>query len=574
MPSVPPAPELRVATPEATEDIPAPADLQETARAPRRVPLRWRLWPSSRLERASAAVFAVAILLVLAPVLFAPVNADERFQYFVAEVKSHGSFLQLFAWSWHDIPANAAQGRITPLGFLAQRIAYFLGLNSSVTFGVPLVVAHAAIRLTLLCVVLWAVRSLLVRVRARGPEGAAVGLAPERVRVVLATTALVFALGATVQDQFSNGLVTYPVLTYTALALMIGFPAILLGLLRRLATSWSVPLAVAAFAVAALLGAVLNISYELYYVAFPTMVAALVLQYVQGGARRAKALLLGGVVLGFGVMFAWTRSILAAACAHSACYAGVQPQLDGGAVRTAVLNIVNATPVAGWGAARRDLTANGLGDLYPDWHGNELSVVVLVAAAAWAVLVLAAFRRWSPAVPGEARAVVKAMVVVAGAGIGSAVVMAVSAQAQVRIGGLGVPYRNTFATWGSLALGAVLVAVFVALLLRGRRRALAPFAVVAALAVGIGVFQFPLNAAVTRAHEVAPGVSLPRRVADEVTYGERGAAADARRCALVAEARTARIGRTAQRRLMPAAAQSFQRLHGFPFCRAGLTAGK
>ena len=530
---------------------------------------RWRWWPSTRLERTSAVLFALAVTVLLLPVLGAPINADERFQYFIAEARTQGSFPALFSWTWAEIPGYAAQGRITPLGFLAQRIEYFLGLRASVALGIPLRVVHGVVRLLLLLLVLWAVRAFLLRVRARGAERTSVGIAPERVGLVLATTALVFALGATVQDQFSNSMVTYPVLTYTALAILLGFPAILLALLPRLAARRSRWFAGAAVLVAALLGAVLNVSYELYYVAFPTMVAAVVLQHVGApGARRAKVLLLGGVVVGFGLTFAWTRWIVARACAESACYVGVQPDLGSGAVRTAVLNIVNSVPFTGWHSSRAELAARGMAGQYPSWPGNELSAVVVVAAVAWAVLLLAHFRRWTPVAEGEGRAIAKAMLVVAGAGIGAATVMALSAQAQVRIGGIGDPYRNTFSTWGSIALGATLTALLLALVLRKRRYAVVPFAVLVAFAAVVGMFQFPLNAAVSRSYDSS--TSVPRRVADEVTYGERTATADARRCALVREMAVTNIGRTAGRHLIPNAAKAFESLHGFPFCSTGL----
>jgi hypothetical protein len=536
--------------------------------APAARPRRWRWWPSTRLERVTAALFAVALTVLLLPVLGAPINADERFQYFVAEAQTRGSFAGLFSWTWNEIPGQAAQGRITPLGFLAQRIEYFLGLRASVAFGIPLRAVHGVVRLLLLLLVLWAVRGFLRQVRARGPEGTPVGLAPERVGLVLATASLVFALGATVQDQFSNSMVTYPVLTYTAFAILLGFPAILLALLGRLAARPSRWRAGAGVVVAALLGAVLCVSYELYYVAFPTMVAAVALQHVASpGARRAKVLLLGGVTLGFGVTFAWTRWIVARACAEGACYVGVQPELGSGTARTAALNVLNSLAFAGWGAAREDLAANGLAGQYPSWPGNALSTVVVVATAAWAVLLLAYVRRWTPVVAGEARAVAKAMVVVAGAGLGAATVMALSAQAQVRINTIGEPYRNTFSTWGSIALGGTLTVLLVALVLRRRRHVAVPFAALAACAALLGVFQFPLNAAVSRSYDTS--TSLPRRVADEVTYGERTAAADARRCALVREAAVTDLGRSAGRRLLPSAATAFESVHGLPFCSTG-----
>jgi hypothetical protein len=530
----------------------------------------WRRWPSSRLERVSAAVFGVAVTLLLLPVLLAPINADERFQYFRAESRTDGSFLRLFSWTWNEIPARAAQGRVTPLGFLIQRIEYFFGLRTSVALSIPLTVVHAAARLALMVLVLWAIRSFLVRLRSRGDGGAAAGIPRERIRLVLATTALVFALGTSVEGQFRNGITTYPVLTYTALAIMIGFPAILLALLPRLATRPRWWVAGAGALVAAVLGAVLNLSYELYFVALPTMVAAVVLQYVPGAAprtvRRVKALLLGGLTVGFGLMFAWTRAIVDAACATKTCYAGVQPKLDGPTLKTAFYNLANAIPAGGWHASEREIAAARLARFAPDWPGNELSIVVVVAGVAWGVLLLATFRRWTPVVRGERRTIGKAMLVVGGAGIGSAVLMALSAQAQTLIRDFGLPYRNTFATWGSMALGATLTVLLLALTLRGRRRAVVPFAVLVAAALVVGLYQFPLNAAVTRAQEVSSSTSLPRRIADEVTYGDRSEGADARRCALIAEIPAARVGRTTQANLAVNVAKAFRGLYGFPFC--------
>jgi hypothetical protein len=532
---------------------------------------RWRWWPSTRLERVSAVVFTLALLVLLVPVLWAPVNADERFQFFVSEVRSNGSVWGVLTWTLSDTGPYAAEGRINPLGFFALRLEWFLAFRTAVALGIPIVAAHAVARLALLLLALWATRAFLQRVRSRGADGIPVGIAPERLALVLATAALAFALGATVQDQFGNGMTTYPVFTYTALTIFLGFPAIVLAWLDRLAVRWSTAAAVVGATVAVVLGVVLTISYELYYVAFPTMVTALVLQYVTGpNARRAKVLLLTSVTVAFGIAFAITRWITGRACAapDSACYVGSEPAVGPGMLRTALLNIANSTPFFGWDASRADLENFGNPALYPTWPGNGLSVVVLVAAAAWLVLLLAAARRWSPVRAGEARAAGKAMLVVAGAGIGAAVVMAVSGQAQERISQFGQTYRNTFATWACIVLGGALLALLVALTARSRRRlAVLPFALVTVIAVGVGVFQFPLNVAVSQANVSA--TSVERRLADEVVVGEPGKVADARRCALVVEIGETSIGKSARRALLPNAAEAFERLHGFEFCSTG-----
>ncbi|WP_336923663.1 hypothetical protein [Aquipuribacter sp. SD81] len=548
---------------------------------------------SSWRGRGAAVVLATGVVLggvlvLLWPVLAAPVNADDRYWYLQAGPRSGGTWYGLLVYGWQELPTAAASGRLAPLSSASRRLAQLAVMEVGVATGTPVVVLQGVVKLLTLGLVVSVLVAFLAALRSRGPDGSLHALPRRHLAwVALAGTALA-AAGSQAQAQFRNGWTSYAVLTWGSLVVVVGVLALLLVLLRLVAArprAATVPVVVLLVLVAAFL----NLSYELVLVTAPAALLVVLLQPVgaPGGRRaalRARAVVGGSFLGAFTVLFVGIRVWLSGLCEGAACYAGTQPQLGAAAVRTMLLNLVGAAPVGRAGELELDLERAGLPTAVPGaaaWSvllGLAVGAGLLVAWWAWVVRPAggAAGTRPGPGgepVPGRvhARTLVVGATVLAVVGVGEAVLMGLSVQAAELIGSLGRPYRHTMITWttASFALALLAVACLVLLGPRRARGAGSVGAVVVAVAVAVlAAAVTPANVAATRATRLQGSVLATEQVHTEVVLGDVGATADARRCEVLGRLLDGGGDRAAVA-TAEWADRSFRYYHDRPFCTAG-----
>lgn len=562
----------------------APAALSEQSAAAESI----GLGVSARRTAWFVAVSALVVgsLVMLWPALVAPLGADQRFMYLEAPGRASGDWWRLITIPLHEIPMRLNQGRFAPLGYIVQWLSYGGVTQFSIATGTSIAVIQALQKLVLLGMCLGSVLAFTGLLRGRTRSGVVVAPGRRSTILIACATTVFVAAGTQAHDQSRNGWTTYAVLTYGAVIVGFGVPALCLWLLHRLALRPSTRWTILAVVLLVATGMALNSSYELYYAAFPAALIALVLQPVgEPGdrmlARRAK-MLVGATLSGaFLVSFTAVRVAVHFACANKACYVGITPKLDATILQTWFYNVASSLPVAGIPQAGRTVAGQGFGSL-PGPFSSPLVVFCLVAAlglVAVRLLVGTPSEREragdrSPVPSAEvdharSRALLVGALVALALGLGSAAVMSVSAQAQVAINNVGEPYRHIVVTWVSIVVAGTLCLLAVDLRL-GRRGGVALWTGAAAVAAVVSGIVLPVNLESTRAQNADPSTQAVMEVYQEVAEPDPTPAGAARRCEAAHLANRDLAGKgPIARRMLRGADRVYQRDFGKPFCASG-----
>lgn len=526
-----------------------------------------------------AGAVVVGVLVMLWPAVAAPLNADQRYMYLNASGRVQGNWLDIVGIPWSEIDYRARQGRVTPIGYIIQWFFYSFIAEFAVATGTPIVVLHGLQKILLFAVMVACVAFFAKSLRGRDRNGGLVGLSSSTIWIVVAATAVLGAAGMQAHLQFRNGWLTYPVLTYGAVIFGFGVPALALWLTRRMGerpTGWRTTVVVVAMLVT---GIFLNVSYELYYAAFPaTIVALLVQPSPRGSARKPARLaaLTAGTVLtaSFITCFLAIRRWTAGKCADD-CYAGVDAQLGAHTLETSWYNLASSLPLSGRSELLADISQLGFERLPGPFSSPLTFICVIAIVGLMGVRILAgppASRQSSrldedavtPRRPGQGGAAVRGAAVALVLGLGSAGIMSVSAQASEIILGIGYPYRHIVVTWVSLCVAGVLclIAIDVVRPLLGIG---AWVAVTAAAILVIGTI-LPANLVATRAEHLGARSQVVDAIHREVVLGDRTRLGDERRCATLALLREYDVPLGTQRRISTSAFGAYEYFHGAPYC--------
>lgn len=516
-------------------------------------------------------------LILLYPVLASPVSADDRYWYLEVPGRTGGSFAEAAAWTFGDMEELARNhGRITTLAFLARRFSSIIVMDLAVATSTPVVGVQAGMKLVLLTAVVLSCLAYVRVLRYRDSDGDLRRLSGRVVTVVTATTIALLSVGAQAHSQFRNGWTSYALLTYGAAIIMVGTVALMVWLTRLAARHGRAALVVAVL-VAVVLAVVLNTSYELYYVAVPLILLAVLQQPMlhgrrQAGERRAK-IWVGGAFAGtFLTCFVAIRAWVARLCAQRTCYEGAQPDLGTQTIITAVRNLLTAVPGGARSELAVDLRSVSMENQFPGF-ATPLSVLIsmLVALSLFTILWIAGIDQGGAktSIPrrAEARLLLLAATVPLAAALGTALVMALSVQAQDIVLAVGHPYRNTMVTWTMLALAAAFLTAAGSLL---RRRACVVLCSISLVVLVLGSHTMAGNYPALRAYRAQPQMQATDAVQWQVVLGDRSEHGDERRCATVDQV-NGNLGAVRSReRVLEGADDSFRLYHGLPYCSAGV----
>jgi hypothetical protein len=441
---------------------------------------------------------------------------------------------------------------------------------------------QALVKLTLLALAVFACWAFLRSLRWRSLDGALVRLSSRSVWLVTLTTAALLSVGAQAHSQFRNGWTSYAPLTYVAVVVIIGTATGILYLSRKVAAGGAV-WTITAIVLAVIAGVSLNISYELYYVAVPIVVLVLLIQPVHSDSRigRRAAWIVGGAfVAAFSAVFVAIRLWIASACSDKECYSGTELELSSALIGTFARNVLGAVPGAARSELEEDLASVGWTDRMP---GLVSPAALLVATALAIGFVYLGFRisgmrdpldtttqEHSPRL--ESRLLLITALVPASAGVGSALVMALSVQAQDVIDSIGDPYRNTMATWTLFAFAGSMV-IRAATLVWSRRAATALVIGVAVAMVAMGAHALTTNLPALAASRAHPTTIIVDSIQWETVLGDLTRAGDERRCQTLEDLSESRIGSGSLNRITSGAEAAFQHYHGQSYCSTGLPDG-
>jgi len=524
-------------------------------------------------------VVVVGVMVMLWPAVAAPLNADQRYMYLNASGRVQGNWLDIIGIPWSEIDYRARQGRVTPVGYIIQWLFYTFIAEFAVATGTPIVVLHGLQKLFLFAVMVACVALFAKSLRGRDRTGRLVGLSSSTIWIVVAATAVLGAAGMQAHLQFRNGWLTYPVLTYGAVIVGFGVPTLALWLTRRMGerpTRWRTTVVVVAMLVT---GILLNVSYELYYAAFPATILALLLEPApRGNARKPARLatLTAGMVLtgSFITCFLAIRRWTAGKCADE-CYAGVDAQLGAHTLETSWYNLASSLPLSGRSELLADISQFGFERL-PGPFSSPLTLVCVIAVVGlMGVRILAgpmASRQSSrldedavaPHRPGQGGAAARGAAMALVLGLGSAVIMSVSAQAPEIILGVGYPYRHIVVTWISLCVAGVLclIAIDAVRPLVG----IGSWAVVTVAAILVVGTILPANLVATRAEHLGVRSQVVDAIHREVVLGDRTPQGDERRCATLALLHEYDVPLGTQRRISTSAFGAYEYFQGAPYC--------
>ncbi|WP_426562360.1 hypothetical protein ACPPVT_17145 [Angustibacter sp. McL0619] len=544
----------------------------------------------------------VGALVMLWPVLIAPLAADQRHMYAEAPGQTAGHWTRMFTIPIGDIRFRLNQGRFAPLAFIVQWVSYTGVTLMAMATSTSVATVQAAQKIVLLILSLGSVVGFAAALRGRTPAGTLVRFGRGALLLVAAAVTVLGAVGTQAQLQPANGWTTYAVLTYGAIIVGFGVPALALWLARRRTVAPSRLLTVLTVLVLGLVAAGLNSSYELYYVAVPVAVVTLALQPLAPAAdrareRRAKLFVGGTLTALFLVALVAVRAAISYACASGPCYIGTSPKIDAGIVKTWLYNFGSSVPLSGRSEVLTTLKAVGQ-DTLPGPFSSPLVVFAFLAAGGLLLVrlllgPLGLGRIVAPGTAGEtaddaavdtadetadetvdAPAARKALSVAALHGaiaalliaFGSAAMMSISRQAQDVILSFGHVYRHTVVTWVALAATATFVAL--AIDLRATwRKSIVLWSAVALVAALVGGAVLPINLAATHAASVDPGTLAVTRIYDELVLADPSDAGEQRRCDAVRQARKGLAGKgPTSGRMLKGLYQIYRYKYGKPFC--------
>lgn len=529
------------------------------------------------------AILVAATIVILWPVWAAPLSADQRYMYLNAAGRVQGNWLDIIGIPWSEVPERAELGRVTPVGYMIQWFFYTGIMELSVATGTSVVVLHGAQKLLLLAAAILCVGAFVRSLRGRGPNGQLVAPSASTVWLVVAGAVVLGAVGTQTHLQFRNGWVSYPVLTYGAVIVGFGVPALTLWLTRRMAERPNVSRTTIAATAMVLVGLLLNVSYELYYVAFPAAVLALLLQPdpPDEGRRRTRVakLVTGGTLsVAFLAAFVAIRMWTANACGDR-CYVGTEVQLSGETLRIAWYNLTSSLPLTG-----RTEALGGLARLGTDGLPQPFSSPLTIACVLAGVGVVAARILLRPSSGpddtvgdgadaevgrehrrAESAALIRGALVALALTLGSAAVMSVSAQAPEIILGMGYPYRHIVVTWIGLCVAGVLLLIAVDLLV-GNRVGIVLWSASAAVAVLVAGVMLPINLQSTRAENLSRSTIVTEAIHREVVRGDPSQSADDRRCATLTALAENRINPVTERFITTSTQWAYRYFYGEPYC--------
>lgn len=501
----------------------------------------------SRFRHSPWVAIAVVLTLIggvvalLYPVLAAPVGADDRYWYLQVPGRTHGSYVEATTWTLNGIVDEPATGRVATLAFLLRRFNALIVTDLAVATSTPIVVFQAVMKFVVLILVVLTCLAFLRSIRLLSRRNETISLSTRSVILVTVSTAVILAVGAQAHSQFRNGWTSYALLTYTAVIAILGIPTFILWLTRMFAKRGLVS-KVGVLVLAIVVAVGLNFTYELYFVAVPVSVLVLLLQVIDldvAVARRAKLFVGGTFLASFAGVFLAIRVWISNACSANDCYVGTHMDLSPAVLRTFIANFLTAVPGAARSELRDDLVMAGREDNMP----GILSPIPLLIAAAVAAGFLYVWWRLTDTSHASVRMngsqdvkhresmiLLKMATIPFTAALGSALVMALSEQAQEVIEGIGEPYRNTMATWTLLALTASML-VRAATLRWSRRRSVALLVCVAAAITLLGGHALTTNLSALAASRSVPDTVISETIQWETVLGDMSTAGDARRCA-------------------------------------------
>ncbi len=516
-------------------------------------------------------VVAVGTVGLLLPLLLAPVTSDSRYHYLAAPERFDDSLLGVLPWTINDIQWRLEAGRFAPFGVFVQHVLYYVGMKLALVTGMEVYLAEAVIKVGLLAAVVLCFRALLRRLRGPGGQGLA---RLERDVGTVVFGALLVA-GVTTVSPGRNGWVTFVVLCIGGCVLLLGLGALALSAVSRLQAraTGRVTLAVVLLGLV-VAGALVVISYEMHWAAYPF---AVILALAQGrdlrlwrrqagdGARWAVAVALS---IGFWSSFAATRWLVRTYADN--VYTGLDVDLDGPVVRTAVLQLVNAIPGTGVSLVRHDTRGTALTPEVFGGFGWVYGVCLGVGTWLWLRRISARPPEVAPSLgqaaaersPGASPLIVLSVAAVVSA-VAAALVLSVSEQAHEIVERLGNTYRGTPWIWTCMAVAVTCVLLMVRRGSGRLGRAVMAVPVVAALVAG-GVV-WPANVAAVRELRNVDSYALFELVQREMVTGSDDPAAKRLRCDLDVAARE--WGTTSYRRgYRTIYTSAFEHQWGRPFC--------
>jgi hypothetical protein len=519
----------------------------------------------------------VGALVIVWPALSAPIHADQRYMYFRVPGQVQGDWLDIIRILWAEIPGRAEQGRMTPVGYLMQWVFYNGLTEFSVATGTPLLMLHGILKVLLFALAVLCVAAFVKSLRGRGPDGLLVS--PSRPTVWLSVGGVIVLGAAGVQThlQFRNGWLSYPVLTYGAVIVGFGVVALTLWLTRLMAERSTAARTATAVAAMVVVGLFLNLSYELYYAAFPAALLALFLQPDPTGDRQrrsrvAKLVTGGTLTVTFLSTFVAIRVWLSDACVDG-CYIGTDFQLSGESVRMAWYNLTSSLPLSGRTEALEGLSRLGR-DSLPLPFSSPLTIACILAGAAlvaaW-ILIRGGLGRDNvddvdqTRMRAESGALVRGAVVAVALALGSVAVMSVSAQVPKIILGIGYPYRHTVITWVGLCVAGILTVIAIDLRFRSRV-GVGLWAATAAMAVLVAGVMLPINLQATRAELLSPSILVTDPIHREITLGDPRPEADDRRCATIEALAENGVPPVSENFITDSAQMAYRYFYGVDYC--------
>lgn len=529
--------------------------------------------------------YVLVLFAILAPVLLSSVGADDSYWILEKGEAAGGSYWKAF-WEplSHAFDFSGGQARTTALSFAERGVLATFTLQVSTYFSIPPFLVWAAVKIVLLLATIGATVLFLRQLTFRHRDGDVRHLSPASIAFIATTLPLTIALGAKSQNVGTlNGWNFYPTLTYGSFVVLLLVGAMSLratSLLDRHYRLWAAPVLI----VMALLGVIINLSYELMAVAVPLTILIVLLRPRPRDTSwwkrwRPDVTVIGGLVLSYSGLFLWIRwRISQMDCqATDSCYAGTVVKLEPGTLRN---NFLGSLP--GGNGAFVGEQADLANRSYPGVSAVSIGLALLGVAlmltlwAAWSARRNVRLAQEPTSVPGpandDARGLLMVLIVSVAIAIGATGITGITARANEMLDTSMLSYRTNIVTWTALSLAAVTI---VRLLMISGRRLVGPVALGGlslVLVVGVALY-FPRNVFSAQVNRAGGSVSFIDALQREVTTGDRSDEGDARRCGMLEtflddrDEVSPRISRA-----VIGAQKSFQFLHQVPYCSEGLPA--
>ncbi|MBC7631141.1 hypothetical protein [Aeromicrobium sp.] len=518
------------------------------------------------------------ILIILSPVIFASVGADDAAWVLEKGPDANGSVWEAI---WQPV-AHAfefeANPRGTALAIADRQVLALITMKLATTFSITPSLVWALVKASLFALSIVATAVFLRQIRFRGADKEIVGLRPSTVAFVTITLPLVVAIGSKSQNNGSfNGWNFYPTLTYGTFVGYMLFAALVLrlsALLERSYRTWRAPV----IGIMVLSAIAINLSYELVALVIPLSVLLLILapRPDVGGvlARWRSALtILVPLLVTYTTLFVWIRWTMSQTSCHATdtCYAGTVVEVRG---RTLLNNFLGSFP--GNNGSLVTKQAKLFHRDFPSPNLASISIAVLAVVVLWALWSSWKARQPTPSPasrsPGthssdDSRGLWMLLLVTACIAIGSTVITGISERAVEGITTPMLSYRNAVATWSALSLGGITA---VALMARHSWRPVRYAAILALLAIVIGSIAagLPRNVLSAQTNRKMLNTQFIDTLHREVSIGDTSPTGDRRRCAALASEMDRRhvSSQEGLGRLATGAYRAFEFYHHKSFC--------